>query len=93
MALPMTHALQVGAAPLLPPLEKGATGDLLLILVGGQCIGKSKSKSPSIPLFQRGRRSTGNLTAVEITSGLKEGESIVISGSDQFADAESVRIN
>ena len=34
-----------------------------------------------------------SLSAVEITSGLKEGEKIVVSGSDQFADAESVRIN
>ena len=34
-----------------------------------------------------------SLGAVEITSGLKEGEKIVVSGSDQFADAESVRIN
>jgi hypothetical protein len=35
--------------PLLPPLKKGTTGDLLLILL--QDI---KSNSPSIPLFQRG---------------------------------------
>lgn len=34
-----------------------------------------------------------SLGTVEITSGLKEGEAIVVSGSDQFADAESVRIN
>ena len=35
-----------------PPLEKGATGDLLLIVFGKST---SQSKSPSIPLFQRGR--------------------------------------
>lgn len=35
-------------ALLLPPLEKGATEDLLLLL------GNRKSKFPSVPLFQGG---------------------------------------
>ena len=34
-----------------------------------------------------------SLAAVEIVSGLQAGEKIVVSGSDQFDDAESVRIN
>ena len=34
-----------------------------------------------------------SLSAVEIISGLQPGEKIVVSGSDQFGDAESVRIN
>ena len=42
-------AIEKAGALLLPPLEKGATGDLLLIF------SNVKSKSPSIPLFQRGR--------------------------------------
>ena len=34
-----------------------------------------------------------SLSAVEIVSGLQAGEKIVVSGSDQFDDAESVRVN
>jgi HlyD family secretion protein len=34
-----------------------------------------------------------SLGAVEIVSGLQPGEKIVVSGSDQFGDAENVRIN
>ncbi len=34
-----------------------------------------------------------SLSAVEIVSGLQPGEKIVVSGSDQFGDAENVRIN
>ncbi|MET0655296.1 MAG: efflux RND transporter periplasmic adaptor subunit [Pseudoxanthomonas sp.] len=34
-----------------------------------------------------------SLSSVEIVSGLQPGEKIVVSGGDQFGDAESVRIN
>lgn len=34
-----------------------------------------------------------SLSAVEIVSGLQPGQKIVVSGSDQFGDAENVRIN
>lgn len=34
-----------------------------------------------------------SLGAVEILSGLEQGEKIVVSGSDQFGDAERVRVN
>ncbi len=37
-----------------PPLKKGGRGDLLLLCVINSNV---KSKSPSIPLFQRGRNS------------------------------------
>jgi HlyD family secretion protein len=36
---------------------------------------------------------TSSLSAVEIVSGVQAGEKIVVSGSDQFGDAERVRIN
>jgi len=36
---------------------------------------------------------TSSLNAVEIVSGLQPGEKIVVSGSDQFGDAERVTIN
>ena len=36
---------------------------------------------------------TSSLSAVEIVSGLQAGEEIVVSGSDQFGDAERVTIN
>ena len=34
-----------------------------------------------------------SLSSVEIVSGLQPGEKIVVSGSDQFGDAETVRVN
>jgi HlyD family secretion protein len=36
---------------------------------------------------------TSSLGAVEIVSGLQPGEKIVVSGSDQFGDAERVTIH
>ncbi|RYG13452.1 MAG: HlyD family efflux transporter periplasmic adaptor subunit, partial [Burkholderiales bacterium] len=36
---------------------------------------------------------TSSLSSVEIVSGVKAGDRIVVSGSDMFGDAESVRIN
>ena len=48
--------------------------------------GRSASRQP----IQTGVSSLG---FVEIVSGLKEGERIVVSGSDQFGDAERVAIN
>lgn len=48
--------------------------------------GRSASRRP----IQAGVSSLG---FVEIVSGLKEGERIVVSGSDQFGDAERVAIN
>ncbi|MGY1519093.1 efflux RND transporter periplasmic adaptor subunit [Luteimonas sp. A482] len=36
---------------------------------------------------------TSSLNAVEIVSGLREGERIVVSGTDQFANADRVRIS
>ena len=48
--------------------------------------GRSATRQP----IQTG---TSSLGYVEIVSGLKEGQRIVISGSDQFGDAERVAIN
>ena len=48
--------------------------------------GRSASRRP----IQTGASSLG---AVEIVSGLQQGEKIVVSGSDLFGDAERVTIN